>query len=31
MYDREYLLEIITKKLQNATDGMLETIYYFLL
>ena len=31
MYDREYLLKIITRKLQDAPDGVLETIYYFLL
>lgn len=31
MYDREYLLQAITRMLQEATDGTLETIYYFLL
>ena len=30
-YDRDYLLEVIARKLQTASDGMLESIYYFLL
>ena len=31
MYDREYLLQVITRKLQEASTGMLESIYYYLL
>ena len=31
MYDRDYLIQVITKKLQNASDRVLESIYYFLM
>lgn len=31
MYNREYLIEAITKKINEAPTGMLETIYYFLI
>ena len=31
MHDRDWLIQRIAEMIQNATTGMLETIYHFLL